>query len=215
MGFIRTEADRPAPTCDERGPFANLPAASTTGPNPRLPQRLPHDRRPHRHPLDPGRVLLRHRADLRAGLERHVLDGAAVRGPPALRGNRPAARVLDAGPRGPDRRGPVARAGRGHPEDVQRLFITAHEVDPKWHVEVQAAFQKHVDNAVSKTVNLPTEATVQDVADIYWMAYRLGARASRSTATAPKPGQVLSLPAETRALTLSQEFSEDCRLCSV
>jgi len=75
----------------------------------------------------------------------------------------------------------VAKTGslhdiRGIPEKVKRLFVTAHDIEPEWHVRMQAAFQKYVDNAVSKTVNLPYYATPHDVEKIYILGYELGVK---------------------------------------
>ncbi|PTA47513.1 adenosylcobalamin-dependent ribonucleoside-diphosphate reductase [Micromonospora sp. RP3T] len=62
------------------------------------------------------------------------------------------------------------------PERIQRVFKTAHDISPEWHVRMQAAFQEHVDNAVTKTVNLPRTATPGQVAELYRQAWRLGCK---------------------------------------
>ena len=60
------------------------------------------------------------------------------------------------------------------PDDIKKLYVTAHDITPEWHVKMQAAFQKSTHNAVSKTVNFPEDATREDIAKVYMMAYEEG-----------------------------------------
>jgi ribonucleoside-diphosphate reductase alpha chain len=99
------------------------------------------------------------------------------------------------------------------PQELRRLFPTTFEVSVEHQVRMQAAFQRHVENAVSKTINLAPDATAAHVAQAFQLAHQLGLKGITVYRYGSKPGQVLSLPPET--LTLSHEFAEECRLCSV
>ncbi|MFP4213539.1 MAG: ribonucleotide reductase N-terminal alpha domain-containing protein [Desulfohalobiaceae bacterium] len=78
------------------------------------------------------------------------------------------------------------------PEELRQIFVTAMDIESRWHLEMQVAFQKFTDNAVSKTVNLPNSATQKDIYDIYWSAYELGCKGVTVYRDGSRQEQVLS-----------------------
>lgn len=110
----------------------------------------------------------------------------------------------------------IAREGHIHfaevPEAIQRAFVTAHDTTPEWHVRMQGGFQEHCDSAISKTTNFPHDATVEDVREIYELAFRLGAKGITVYRDGSRDGQVLSTGATKTPAQQQAEVAEAAEL---
>lgn len=99
------------------------------------------------------------------------------------------------------------RAVKGVPPDIKKIFLTAFDIGPDQHLKIQAAFQKHSDNSVSKTVNLPAGSAEADVRHVYDMAYKLKCKGITIYRYGSKAEQVLSFGG---SLNVDPEYSGGC-----
>lgn len=107
----------------------------------------------------------------------------------------------------------IGELREAYPNADRPWFRTATEIDPMWHVRMQAAWQMNVDNAVSKTVNLPNSATVEDVTRIYEAAYRLGCKGVTLYRDGSRDVQVYNSATEHEHPVVHQEGCMSCPTC--
>jgi ribonucleoside-diphosphate reductase alpha chain len=104
------------------------------------------------------------------------------------------------------------------PKDVRRIFVTALDIKPEWHVKMQSAFQKYTDNAVSKTINLPHNSKISDVKKVYEMAWKLKCKGITVYRYGSKPEQVLYIgKIKNKFVSAEPEYAGGCMtgVCSV
>ena len=65
---------------------------------------------------------------------------------------------------------------KGIPEEIKNVFVTTHDISWEYHVKIQAAWQSEADNSISKTINMPNEATIEDIEKAYTLAWKLGCK---------------------------------------
>ena len=142
-------------------------------------------------------------------LSRRVLEGEELRDISASA----AEAIARAGLSPADVLGEGGELAPSAPESLRRILTTARRIAPEWHVRMQAAFQEHVDNAVSKTVNLPESATVEDVLNVFKLAEGLGCKGITVYRDRSRAGQVLSGITPCPECGSALAHSEGCTHC--
>ncbi len=100
------------------------------------------------------------------------------------------------------------------PEKVKNIFKTAHEIHWSWHIKMQIVWQKWIDQGVSKTINMPAEATIEDVYNAYLMAWKLGAKGITIFRDKSKTTQVIYLGIK-RLTQIGEESTYACKVCTL